>query len=269
MIYRESGLMALAAKNGGRENLVLLHSYARKYEASDFKGLYSFISYINEIIESGEEFESASAEAEENAVRLMTVHKSKGLEFSVCILANTSSQGKPSKEKITFSDTFGISLKLLDDTGLALVENPAGKIIDHFIKNGEYEEELRVLYVALTRAREMLYVYGTCKTVETDAYLDKVRNIGEANSPYLITKAKTFLDMVLSTRKFGRLTIENSTPASLHIDPVDPEKIKCDAYDYEKGIVSAVNSFRGEYMVNYSWAEFKTGTYVAMEQKRQ
>ena len=50
---------------------------------------------------------------------------------------------------------------------------------------------------------------------------------------------------------------------------VNPEKIKCDAYDYEKGIVSAVNSFRGEYMVNYSWAEFKTGTYVAMEQERK
>ena len=47
-----------------------------------------------------------------------------------------------------------------------------------------------------------------------------------------------------------------------------PEKIKCDAYDYEKGIVSAVNSFRGEYMVNYSWAEFKTGTYVTMEKDR-
>lgn len=50
---------------------------------------------------------------------------------------------------------------------------------------------------------------------------------------------------------------------------VDPNKIKCDAYDYEKGIMSAVNSFRGEYMVNYSWAEFKTGTYVAMEQDRK
>ena len=49
---------------------------------------------------------------------------------------------------------------------------------------------------------------------------------------------------------------------------VNPDKIKCDAYDYEKGVVSAVNSFRGEYMVNYSWAEFKTGTYVAMEQER-
>ena len=49
---------------------------------------------------------------------------------------------------------------------------------------------------------------------------------------------------------------------------IDPDKIKCDAYDYEKGVVSAINSFRGEYMVNYSWAEFKTGTYVAMEQNR-
>ena len=50
---------------------------------------------------------------------------------------------------------------------------------------------------------------------------------------------------------------------------LNPEKIKCDAYDYEKGVMSAVNSFRGEYMVNYSWAEFKTGTYVTMEQNRK
>lgn len=50
---------------------------------------------------------------------------------------------------------------------------------------------------------------------------------------------------------------------------LNPEKIKCDAYDYEKGVMSAVNSFRGEYMVNYSWAEFKTGTYVTMEHSRK
>ena len=50
---------------------------------------------------------------------------------------------------------------------------------------------------------------------------------------------------------------------------LNPEKIKCDAYDYEKGVMSVVNSFRGEYMVNYSWAEFKTGTYVTMEHNRK
>jgi two-component SAPR family response regulator len=50
---------------------------------------------------------------------------------------------------------------------------------------------------------------------------------------------------------------------------VNPDKVRCDAYDYEKGIMSAVNSFRGEYMVNYSWAEFKTGVYVSMEQDQK
>ena len=49
---------------------------------------------------------------------------------------------------------------------------------------------------------------------------------------------------------------------------VDPTKFKCDAYDYEKGDIAAINSFRGEYMVNYSWAEFKTGTYTRLEQER-
>ena len=49
---------------------------------------------------------------------------------------------------------------------------------------------------------------------------------------------------------------------------VDPEKFKCDAYDYENGDMAAINSFRGEYMVNYSWAEFKAGTYTRMEQER-
>ena len=49
---------------------------------------------------------------------------------------------------------------------------------------------------------------------------------------------------------------------------VDPQKFKCDAYDYEKGDIAAINSFRGEYMVNYSWAEFKTGSYIRLEQER-
>lgn len=66
-------------------------------------------------------------------------------------------------------------------------------------------------------------------------------------------------------RKVGKEDILIKTRNHLS---VNPEKIRCDAYDYEKGIASAVNSFRGEYMVNYSWAEFKTGTYVAMEKER-
>ena len=82
---------------------------------------------------------------------------------------------------------------------------------------------------------------------------------------------KNYVSTVLGSlrktlRKVGQEDILIKTRNHLS---VDPDKIKCDAYDYEKGIMSAVNSFRGEYMVNYSWAEFKTGTYVTMEQGRK
>ena len=66
-------------------------------------------------------------------------------------------------------------------------------------------------------------------------------------------------------RKVGKEDILIKTRNHLS---VDPEKFKCDAYDYEKGDVAAINSFRGEYMVNYSWAEFKTGSYIRLEQER-
>lgn len=82
---------------------------------------------------------------------------------------------------------------------------------------------------------------------------------------------KNYVSTVLGSlrktlRKVGQEDILIKTRNHLS---VDPDKIKCDAYDYEKGIMSAVNSFRGEYMVNYSWAEFKTGVYVSMEQDQQ
>ena len=207
LLYRESGLMALAEKNGGRENLILLLSYARKFERSDFKGLYSFISFINDVIENGEEFGAKDTSSEGNAVNIMTVHKSKGLEFPVTILANASSRGRTNTEKISFSEDFGISFRLKDDSGLALVENPACLAINHFIKRTEYEEELRVLYVALTRAREMLYVFGSCSINDTDKYLYKIDMQRSFPSEYFTGKAKTLFDMVMVGRNTGRLVI--------------------------------------------------------------
>lgn len=66
-------------------------------------------------------------------------------------------------------------------------------------------------------------------------------------------------------RKVGKEDILIKTRNHLS---VDPEKFKCDAYEYEKGNMVAINSFHGEYMTNYSWAEFKTGSYIRMEQER-
>ncbi len=196
-IYRESGLLALAAKNGGRDNLILLHSYAAKYEKSEFKGLYSFISFINAVIEKGEEYPSGGESEEENAVKIMTVHKSKGLEFPVTIIANASAKSGGSEGRIILSENFGISLKTKDDTGLALVDNPTVHIIDKAIKRSELDEEMRVLYVALTRAREQLYIYGTCPKSSADEYFEYIDGMKSILSPYFAGKAKTFLDMIM------------------------------------------------------------------------
>ena len=206
LIYRECGLLALAAKNGGKENLILLHSYARKYENSDFKGLYSFISYINAVIERGEEFSSASSESDGNGVKIMTVHKSKGLEFPVTIIAGASSKSNSVRDgKIVFSEDFGICLKLKDNSGLAIVENPVYNAIRHYTRLREFDEELRVLYVALTRAREYLYVYATSPKTDTEDYISLTDSVRDILSPYFATKAKSFLDIIMFSRNSGRL----------------------------------------------------------------
>ncbi len=209
MIYRESGLMTLASANGGRDNLILLHSYARKYEADEFKGLYSFISYINAVLERGETFPAASVVDENDAVRIMTIHKSKGLEFPVTILAGASSVGSNRSGRIFFHENFGIAIKTKDDSGLAVVDNPVTHAIQHYIRSVEFDEELRVLYVALTRAREQLYVYGMCPKKTADDYVDYVDRMRDALNPYFASKAKSFLNLIMISRTCGKLVIES------------------------------------------------------------
>ncbi|MBQ3015295.1 MAG: UvrD-helicase domain-containing protein [Clostridia bacterium] len=209
MIYRESGLYALAAKNGASDNLILLHSYARKYEQSDFKGVYSFISYVNALIEKGETFPAAASAEEENSVKIMTVHKSKGLEFPVTFIAGASGASRGSEGRIIFSESFGISLKTKDDSGLALVDSPVHNAVKHYISRGEYDEELRVLYVALTRAREMLYVYGTCTQKSAEDYISSMDTTRELLSPYFATKAKSFLDIIMLGRSCGKVYVDS------------------------------------------------------------
>lgn len=215
LIYRESGLMALASKNGSRDNLVLLHSYARKYEGTEFKGLYSFISYITEVTARGETFPAAGSADESDAVRLMTVHRSKGLEFPITILAGTAAAGNKDRgSKIFFHESFGIAIRTKDDTGLAVIDNPVAHAISRYIRSVEFDEELRVLYVALTRAREELYVFGSCPKKSADEYLEYISYVRDLINPYFASKAKSFLDTIMFSRTCGRLLISGALAES-------------------------------------------------------
>ena len=215
-LYRETGLLALASKHGGEDNLMLLYNYARKFEGSSYKGLYSFISYINNIIEENKKFEDKPGGiSDENAVKIMTVHSSKGLEFPVVFFAEA---GKPFKNldksaRFAYSEDYGLALYLRVTGGLALVRNPVQHVIHLNMDKKFIEEELRVLYVALTRARERLYITGAAEKNDVDAYLSQIRLMRQTQSHYQIIKCRSYLTLILSSIK----------PSDAKINYVEPK----------------------------------------------
>lgn len=92
-LYRDTTVLAFAGAGGDgertpeqkRANLHLLYDYARRFEASSYKGLYNFIRYLDDIIAEKTKIESPAASADD-AVRILTIHQSKGLEFPVCFV---------------------------------------------------------------------------------------------------------------------------------------------------------------------------------------
>jgi hypothetical protein len=142
-LYAESSLLSLAAKNGGRDNLLLLRDYAARYEAGGFSGLYSFIHYINNLIESRADFDSKRpGVADEDRVQLITVHASKGLEYPVCFIAGCGSEIRDQESgPFAYVEGFGLAFRLRDRSGLALVENPAVNAIARQRAARGFEEE--------------------------------------------------------------------------------------------------------------------------------
>ena len=199
-LYRETGLMSLASRSGGKENLTLLYDYARSYEAGSFKGLYNFISFINNIIDKKTTFDDARAKAGVDAVKIVTAHASKGLEYPIVFLVESDSRiyNKERASRLAFSEDFGISFRLRTPSGLAVVNNPVQDIINHRITAKLYEEELRVLYVALTRARERLFVVGECPVIDSEKYLTTLSVIRENLSEYSLRGLSSYLEIILA-----------------------------------------------------------------------
>ncbi len=188
-LYRETSLLSLAGE-GAKENLILLYDMARRYEGSEFKGLYSFISYINNVINKKTRFDSKKSGGADDAVKIVTVHGSKGLEYPIVFYVDTGRKisDKDSRTRVVYAENFGISMYLRSNSGLALVKNPVREVINAEVAKKNFEEELRVLYVALTRARERLYISGerTRKTEDFDADMSLLRlSLDEYSSSHI------------------------------------------------------------------------------------
>ena len=220
LLFSETGLLAVGGADGkgGRQNLLLLYHYARSFAASSFKGLYQFIEYINEIIRNRRTFRSiGESTADPNAVRIMTIHGSKGLEFPVCFVADCGRSLKPRdlRNAWLFDGKLGFALMLRDASGFARVNNPVRIAVADRITEQSAEEELRLLYVAMTRARERLYVSGCVPANQSfDNFLSKCRLNQRNLSGSTVRDAASYLEWVVSA-----IGEQGGGVANVFIDP--------------------------------------------------
>ena len=168
-ILNDSKLLIRASNEGnGKKNLMALYNHARSFENGTFKGLYNFIRYINDLIESGGSLPSPKS-IEDDVVKIMTIHKSKGLEFETVFLCETETlfSSKDKSNSILMTRNLGTALKLTDSTGLSSYDTIFRKIACIDTEEERDDEEIRVLYVALTRARSKMIITSSIKGEET------------------------------------------------------------------------------------------------------
>ena len=224
-LYHETGLLALSSsKKESKDNLMLLYEHARKFEAGSFKGLYNFISYINQLTGRQSDFDKREAPGECDAVRIITAHGSKGLEYPVVFFAGGSSSfnrrtDSSEPPRFEYEEGFGMGMFLRTDSGLALVENPTKNIIKHYRHRKKIEEEARVLYVILTRARERLYVVGQAKS-DLEEFTSEISARREYMSEYSVYNTSSLLKMILEMKDFDLKTPETflKDPPALYTD---------------------------------------------------
>ncbi len=225
-IYTDTDLLALvydkenAAK---RANLMLLYEYARRFEASSFKGLYNFIRYINDILEEKAELETAKVFGESSdTVKLMSIHQSKGLEFPVCFICGTGKKFNDNdlRRNIVMDKSLGISLKLSDETGFARYDTVIRQSILRRISDSQLEEEMRILYVAMTRARERLYVTALAKEPQKlldSAYADSLHLSRDS-----IMKNRGYMHWILTAaERHKRISPDSALPFEISVMGTD------------------------------------------------
>lgn len=194
-------VMSLSLPNQAIANVRLFTKRAEEFGSTDFKGIFNFIHFIDENLREKKDSPSASLiDESENVVRLMSIHKSKGLEFPVVILARCAREFNSFESRGNFilHKKLGLGLKYSDINTHFSYPLISYTAIKELISNENLSEEERVLYVALTRAREKLIMVGCMK----DAYkhMSKYDSIAVNDKPFpadVLLDAKCFFDWIL------------------------------------------------------------------------
>lgn len=210
-LYEETGFYDfMGALEGGEEaqaNLKLLYERAQRYESSGFKGIFNFIRYIERMDSRNDDISGANLVSENhNVVKIMTIHKSKGLEFPVVFLMKTA-------KKLAGGRAVGDGRVLLHkDLGIGVdyynYENMYCKklLFNEYIKEANdregLSEEMRLMYVAMTRAKEKLIVTAAHTYKNREEYENKIQQWHDGYyhtrlSKRVAERAKSYADWII------------------------------------------------------------------------
>ena len=197
-IYQDTGfyydVLLMSEGEKRRENLNMLLQKAEDYEKTVFKGLFYFIRYMDQLKYYEVELpESAGTGDEEDVLRIMSIHKSKGLEFPVVFVSRLSGQFNltDTSQMLLYHPEFGMGLEIMDLKNRIHHPSLMKNMLKEQIKKESLEEELRILYVGMTRAQRKLILTG----IVNEKMLEECQDI-EPDLDYKM-RARCFMDWVL------------------------------------------------------------------------
>lgn len=222
-IINETSFMSIVSAMGNsdqrRQNIYKFLSIAKSYDSGNSVGLTSFIRYIDSIISSKLNVESAEINnSSENCVSFMSIHKSKGLEFPVCILANADHKYNMTdlNNQVQLNDKYGIGLKVHNESGFYRYNSLQYVLINDMNRFAMMSENLRVLYVAITRAKEQFISIISLDDVEKHVNKLSRKIVDKRINPYVSKHIQCDADFILLT-------------ALLHKDGVELRNL-CEGY---------------------------------------
>lgn len=197
-------------------NLRILFQRAKQYEQTSFKGLFNFINFINKLRKSSGDMGSAKVLGEnEDVVRIMSIHKSKGLEFPVVFVCGSGKQFNlmDLNNNILYHEELGFGPELVDLDKRVSYPTLPKEAIKQRIRLETLSEEVRILYVAFTRAKEKLIITGAVNGLEK--WITKCCNAAALDKdiilPSEVLKGKSYLDwigMAICKHKDGEILRE-------------------------------------------------------------
>lgn len=260
-IYNELNLRALcsAMQDAPQRcaNLRMMLDLAKRFSSGGFRGLHRFCLWLQQLSKRGGQLGAASVGG---AVKIMTIHKSKGLEFPVVFVCDTSRKFNNSDltKDVLVHPELGLGLSIYDTERRLKYPSLARNAIKQRLHREQLSEEMRLLYVALTRARERLFITATTKNYEKS--VDDKRPLCEsALSPEILLTANNFADWLLYAQladKSGKINRTNiSADESIHLkneevrleQPAADEALvseleNADAYCYQHAAASRIPS---------------------------